>query len=1341
MGPPTLRRLLALVALTVTAGRGHAQGSSAYTERIFATRDGLPSQAISHVVQARDGYLWVASGGLLSRFDGVSFRSYSAANTPLLRSRVVAIAPGLGDTLWIVDQSSALLAYTGGRFVSVAPSSPGLIQAIGQDRHGSLYAVRAQTVVRLDRGRGTWTPTSQALGLSFLTAYWLTADGRGDLWIPDSASVLRRVTSPADSHPTVGQAALVSPRTGAVLSIVARNGRHEVREADGTVSWSYPARGNVPILVDRDDRLWVANDTQYVVYERGVERPVAVVRRITPLSALHLGAAGCLWETGVALRQICRSAFRSFPVPASEYNGRGPGGSIIFRRHKGGESIAISPDQPQVLLTDDEHLRYAGAFADHRDVVWWAKTSAPLASRQQRAIEITGGARVLPHRDVIAFSDDPRFPGVIWYGSGTALYRTISDGATGRVVTDSVELAGRPTSVSFASDGSAWVTLVTRDAMPGLVHVRGSTVTGYGPDNGIPPAELRVVHAMDDGSVWIGTYGAGLLRLRDGRVQRITARDGLAENVVTSFLLDERGNVWMGGNQSIHRAPLRELSDVLDGKRSHVNGVAYSEADGIEVPEATGPPGVRADKGRLWLPTINGAVLVDPRLALTLDSLAPVIRIDDLLTAHDSLGWSPTPVRLTRGARRLTVRYAGVIMRKADALRYQYRIDGVDADWIDAGRARVATYNAVGPGRHTFRVRAITAAGAATPGEATLDFIVPAFFTETPLFFVLFLSGAGALLWTGVRFRERALVRQQAALSQAVQERTAELSEALATVGDQASQLRTLDEAKSRFFANVSHEFRTPLSLILGPVDDLREGRFGTLGAAATRRLDGVRANAERLLQLVDQLLDIARLQSGALTLSARVQDLVPLLRRMTDSFSSLAERKGIDLRLSCPVSGLIVSCDADQIEKVIANLVGNALKFTPPGGAVELLASVQPGDAGAPGAVVIEVVDTGPGIAPEFQARVFDRFFQVNDSASRPHEGTGIGLALVRELVELHGGEVRLQSTVGSGSRFMVRLPLAATGVRAPAERVRLTPERVGVQRRERPQVARPRDAAVDSVTVLLVEDNADLLEYLREHLAERFRVIVAENGARGLEMARLHHPDLIVSDVMMPEMDGQALCEAIKGDPETDYIPVVLLTAKASRDSRLSGLAQGADDYLTKPVDLQELLIRAENLIASRRHVRERLRALDQPLPTIQVPLAAPPRDATERAMVDQLSRELARHLADAEFDVSALAAAMGMGRTTLYRKLSPLLGMSPLDALREYRLAQAAQWLAETAITVSEVAYGVGFKSVPHFSTSFRERFGVSPSAYRQAQGKGSASGAPAAGNVTSPPRGRA
>jgi signal transduction histidine kinase/DNA-binding response OmpR family regulator/ligand-binding sensor domain-containing protein len=1305
--------LVALAASVMTARLGSAQEAPTYSDRYFTTRDGLPSQALTGIAQTRDGYLWVVAGGLLSRFDGVVFRSYSASSSALLQSRVLAIGAGLGDTLWILGQSGAVVAFASGRFSEVVPPTPGPFRAIAQDARGDLYAIRTPNVVRFARERSAWVEVKPGVGVRELGLQSLGIDGRGDLWFLDSLNALHRVSGPtAGVRPTLGKASLVSSVTGRILSAESRNGRHRIFDAEGDESWSYPAPGNRrPQLVDGEGRLWVATDTSYEVYGRASERPVAVVaRQRSPLAQLHRGAAGCLWETGIALRQICRTAFRSVRYGGA-YIGRGPGASVL-RRGPVGYLVAMTADGFSRTLSTWEGLRYANAFTDARGVLWWSATAGVKAGlRRSRADN--EGVRLLPHRDAYAYAEHDRFSSVLWYVTGTALIRY--DHSAGGESVDSVGLPGRVTALSAAADGSVWLTVILPDATSRLLHVEGRAVVSYGPGDGMPLVELRAVRAMDDGSVWVGTYGAGLVHVQDGRVRYVTTRDGLAENVVTSVLIDDTGNLWMGGNQSIHRAPLTQLSDFVAGRRSRVNGVGYSDADGIETPETSGSPGFRDAIGHLWFPTIDGTVEVDPALAVAMDSILPEVRIDEIVSVDDSLPWSKAPLRLTRGARRFTVRYAGVVMRKADAVRYQYRMDGVDGDWVDAGHVRAATYNSVGPGTHTFRVRAVSAAGVPAPDEATVEILVPVFFVETPLFYLLLASAATTLLWGAIRHRERRHLGRQAALSQAVKVRTAELSDALETVGAQAAQLRTLDEAKSRFFANVSHEFRTPLSLLLGPVDDLREGRFGALGAAAVRRLDGVRANAERLLQLVDQLLDIARLQAGALTLAARTQDLVPLLRRMADSFSSLAERKGISFRLSCPVSGLTVSCDADQMEKVVANLVGNALKFTPPGGSVELLATVE----SAEGAVVIQVVDTGPGIPQEYQARVFERFFQVNDSSTRSHEGTGIGLALVREIVQLHGGTVELQSTVGVGSRFSVRLPLAHAGLRATGEQRRETPEELTAVRRGPLPLPRPRDVAADAVTVLLVEDNADLLEYLREHLADRFRVLVADHGVRGLEMARAHHPDLIVSDVMMPEMDGEALCEAIKGTPETDFIPVILLTARASRDSRLHGLARGADDYLTKPVDLQELVIRIENLVASRRHVRERLRALDQSLPTIQVPLAAPPRDATERALVEKLSGELAKHLADADFDVRALARAMGMGRTTLYRKLTPLLGMSPLDALREYRLAQAAQWLAETPITVSEVAYGVGFRSVPHFSVSFRERYGESPSAFRQAR----------------------
>jgi DNA-binding response OmpR family regulator len=485
----------------------------------------------------------------------------------------------------------------------------------------------------------------------------------------------------------------------------------------------------------------------------------------------------------------------------------------------------------------------------------------------------------------------------------------------------------------------------------------------------------------------------------------------------------------------------------------------------------------------------------------------------------------------------------------------------------------------------------------------------------------------------------------------------------------------------------------------------------------------------------------VTRLESGKLQLHAVTADLVPLVRRMADSFASFAAHREIAFRLSCPVAGVYATFDADQMEKILSNLVGNALKFTPSGGSVELVMRVD--DSAQQ--VVLEVQDSGPGIATQHQPHVFDRFYQVDDSSSRAHDGVGIGLALTKELVELHGGSISLRSDPGEGCTFSARIPLALPLQMAPTpiDPAQLLPRATGATRaaateshrtspkpttasESAPSFAPPAALAQaashaqshsrDELTVLVVEDNLELLEYLRDHLSARFRVLSAPNGIRGLEMAREHVPDLIVSDVMMPLMDGQAMCEAIKEDAEIDFIPVILLTARASRESRLAGLSGGADDYLTKPVDLAELMIRADNLIASRRRVRERFEALRQPLPAMDLPFRVAPRDATAEAMLRRFHAALAAHLSDPDFQVDGMASAMGMSRTTLYRNLREHLGCAPMDAFWEYRLAQAAQWLESTPITVSEVAYGVGFRSVPHFCTRFRERFGETPSGYR-------------------------
>jgi signal transduction histidine kinase/DNA-binding response OmpR family regulator len=742
-----------------------------------------------------------------------------------------------------------------------------------------------------------------------------------------------------------------------------------------------------------------------------------------------------------------------------------------------------------------------------------------------------------------------------------------------------------------------------------------------------------------------------------------------------------------------------------------VYGVLYGRGDGLVNPEGSGRVPLRAPDGRLWFPTFGGAAVIDPGPALALDATPPTVRI---------AGEPEGEIRLPRGLRRLEVAYHAVTMRRPDALTYEYQLTPLDPHWVSAGSNTTLAYSALRPGQYTLAVRAVNAGGISS-APATISVVVPPYVYETAWFWLLVLLFAAAGVWQWYQWRVRQLYAREVELGRLVTTRTAALSqetrraeEALATVAAQADQLRTLDEAKSRFFANVSHEFRTPLSLVLGPLEDLRAGREGRLTDAMEQKLDRVIANSRRLVRLVEQLLDVARLEAGVLRLDLEVRDLVPLLRRVTESFASMAERRGIDFRLSCPVGGVPVRYDPDQMDKVLANLCGNALKFTESGGVVQLQATVESHETGS--WVVVTVSDSGIGIPAERLHRIFDRFYQVDDSPQRAHEGTGIGLAITKELLELHGGRIHVTSREGVGTVFTMRLPLAREDARRldPPTPPRGSHVRESVERSNTtPAHAVP--SADDRTTVLVVEDNAELRDYLREHLRAEYHVIEAGDGRQGLAMAQEHVPDLIISDIMMPGLDGQALCTALKGDPETNFIPVILLTARASQNSRLAGLTEGADDYLTKPVDMRELLIRSRNLITVRRRLRERFGAAGQPLPTLTLQ-TADALEAGSQVFLERLNVALAAHVGDEDFQVETLAAKLAVSRATLYRRIEAVLGKSPMDVIWQYRVDQAALWLRETDATVSEVAYAVGFKSVPHFSRRFREQFGVSPSQFR-------------------------
>ena len=549
-------------------------------------------------------------------------------------------------------------------------------------------------------------------------------------------------------------------------------------------------------------------------------------------------------------------------------------------------------------------------------------------------------------------------------------------------------------------------------------------------------------------------------------------------------------------------------------------------------------------------------------------------------------------------------------------------------------------------------------------------------------------------------------------------------NEALKT---QSEKLKEMDEIKSKFFANISHEFRTPLTLILGLVNkQIAKPQIPPVA----RDSETIKRNAHKLLHLINQLLDLSKLESGVVKLEVSRSDIKLFAKNVTAQFESMAAAKQIEIKfngqkieehtLSEPHN---IFFDQKKMQKVFTNLLSNAVKFSSVGGNIEVeVESVKceedPGDM-----VSIRVINSGPEIPEEKLPRLFDRFYQVESDSNRQYEGTGIGLALVKELVELHNGTVTVASKMRK-TTFSILLP-GGSAFPNPDETIddKVEHEELanlaldGLSEESTGGDLREDVLSIESegkLVILVVEDNPDLRAFIRGTLDRDYEVVEAVDGIDGFEKAEQSIPDLIVSDVMMPRMDGYDLCKKLKSNEKTNHIPVVLLTAKATKENKLEGLGHGADDYLIKPFDEEELRIRIKNLIAIRKKLQRKF----------QSEMRWKPKEmkvsSIHQRFIGDLNKVVEENLGNESFGVEDLAKAMGMSRSQIHRKLKALTDQSATTFIRHYRLHRASELLRQDAGNISEIAFQVGFNSQTYFSSSFQEVFNCSPSAYRDRSG---------------------
>jgi|GEM_PF-913529 len=858
----------------------------------------------------------------------------------------------------------------------------------------------------------------------------------------------------------------------------------------------------------------------------------------------------------------------------------------------------------------------------------------------------------------------------------------------------------------------------------GLIRFDGTQYYQYDVSHGLSSNLVRALHITqyEDGMVlWAGFEDVGLDRipLTNGApdfdsITNYQSKDGLFDNSVHIIIEDDNQRFWINSNRGISRVSRSELNAFHRGEISTLYSHGYTEDDGLLNREGNGgvyPSGVHAFDGYIWFPGQDGVVTFHPDSIVSNDFIPPV-KIQDVRLTDGEVTLLDNEITLKPGDRDIEISYASLSFTDPEKNQYRYILEGYDDEWRNVGTRRTAYYTNLPSGSYTFRVQGSNNEGIWNTEGASFSVIVAPYFYETTLFYVLLLFLSGVLVLSIVQLRNQYFKRREEVLKHQVAIRTKELEKKSIKIESQAKKLQELDEAKSRFFTNITHELRTPLTLIMGPLKQLQNGKAGT---GSTQR-DMMLRNSKRLLQLIDQLLDITKLENKTVPINPEPVLIKPYIRKCVSLFTDTMERKEIGFTFTSLALSSEVYIDPEKMEKVVGNILGNALKFTPSGG--QIFVELDETDT----TFLIKIIDSGVGISEEELPNIFNRFFRASQSME---EGFGIGLSIAKELVDLHKGTIEVESKPGEGTTFIISLrkgkahfgsnvEIAETikmdELSEPSTLVtdHLFEEEIEAEAKNHGSL--PLTHQEDRITILLVDDNPDILTYVGSILSEDYQVINARNGIEALNIVEQTPPDLIVADIMMPEMDGTELNRKLKECGIASSIPFVFLTAKTDKENRISRLNEGADFYLTKPFEADELNAVIRNLLSVRARLKKRL-LKELKIPEILVDGDREMEDPFVQKLHEVLEEEYSNHA----FSVDILQEKMYMSRSSLYRTMNEKTGMTTLRYVIQFRLKKAHQMLLFNQGSISEIAFACGFNSLSYFSRVFKEHFEESPSSY--------------------------
>ncbi|MCC5926814.1 MAG: response regulator [Bacteroidetes bacterium] len=1294
--------------------------------RFLNVEQGLASSYVRAVLEDQSGNIWVGTRGGVSVYNGKSFTHYTV-NEGLSNNLVRAILEDRGGNIWLGTGGGGVSVFNGERFTHYTVDeglSNNFVASILEDENGNIWVGTEGGGVSVFDGE-SFTHYTVKEGLSQNTVFSLMEDQNGNIWVGTEGGGVSVFDGESFTHYTINEGL-----------------------SDNTI-WS--------ILEDRSGNIWLGTWGGGVSVFDGVSFTHYTTNEglsYNNVLSIHEDQSGNIWlgTQGGGVNVFDGERF----IHYTENEGlshntvwsimEDDSGTIWLGTEGGG--VSLFNGESFTHYTKREGVSHNDVWAvleDQSGNIWLGTWGGGLSVFDGESFTHYTENEGLLNALVISILEDRN--GNIWFGtggSGVSVYNgerftryTVNDGLSNDNITSIVE----------DKNGNIWL----GTGGGGVSVFNGESFTHYTENEGLSSNFVFPILEDQNGNIWIGTQGGGVSVFNGERFTHYTVKEGLSNNNVWSILEDKSGNIWLGtegggvsvfnGESFVHYTVNEGLShnsvfSIIEDKRAplHENRVFIGTENGLSVISLTEDPtsggtefavsiqsfgkqdGLKSlrfntgaiidSKYRAWWGTGNGLTMLDlntfafsdkipqPRLThLEINEQFIVYRnISD--SDQDQLKFSgvqnfanyPLGLQLPYDKNHLTFYFAAIDWAAPHKIRYTYRMVGLDTYWSQPTADPVADYRNLSFGTYTFQVRAIGESGVWSEPFAYTFTILPPWW-HSWWAYVLY----GFLFFSAIYFLRRYEMNRFNLKNQLELEKV------------QSDSLRNLDQLKSHFFANISHEFRTPLTLIMGQTEALLQMENSR---DKKEKLISVNSNADRLLTLINQLLDLSKLEAGKLQLKTKTQNLVSFLKNLLFSFESHAEANQIQLNFYATQAIISVTFDTEKMEQVFLNLLSNAFKFTGKGGHIDVAINITEQNL-----VEVRVKDSGIGIPENQLPHIFDRFYQVDQTDTRKYEGTGIGLSLVHEMVGLHNGTIRVLSKEGEGTEFVIQLPFEKHHI--PLQ------EKTGVELQTSPSGTAhnhpiPDFSAILSEhdeIVLIVEDNAEVRTFIREQLEKEYTVLEAANGVEGIDVSQSVIPDLIITDLMMPEMDGYQFSKKIRSNEKTSHIPLIMLTAKAGMDSKIEGLETGVDAYLTKPYHIRELRTSVRNLIEQRKNLKKQFSKATYFRPS------AVAESTVDQAFLKKTIDVLYLHLQEEEFRVENLAQYLNMSVSQLNRKLNALVDQPAGTFIRSIRLQRSAELLNQTEKTISEICFEVGFSDQAYFSRAFKKQYGKSPSAFRK------------------------